>query len=104
MNYSYTHEYLTVEEYYRRNGKRHLERAIAYTSASYPDRYYEGSMKKALRNLKKADELKVPDLLKPILNKLSDQVADAIMYGTLFTKNNGSTIEYIGLQNIFVEK
>lgn len=71
--------YYTIEECYRRNGYRHLERAIAYTSAGYPDRFYEGSMRKALRNFKKADELKIPEYLEPMLDLFTKRIVDSIM-------------------------
>lgn len=73
-------EYLTIEEYYRRNGWRHLERAIAYASAGYEDRFYEGSMKKALRNFKIAYKCSIDpstpyyDLLNKIRNELSSNI------------------------------
>lgn len=91
-----THEYLSVEECIRRNGHRHLERAIAYASAGYPDRYYQGSMAKAKRAYLKADLFKTPEwMIKAYGHKLVDfvdSVNDAIMHGTAYYMN-GSRID-----------
>lgn len=72
----------TAEEYYRQNGDRHLERAIAYISAGYPLRFYNGSMLKAIKNFKKADSVKIPKFLLPMLDGLAKAIADKIMNGS----------------------
>lgn len=100
-----TYEYLTVEECIRRNGHRHLERAIAYASAGYPDRYFEGSMKKALKAYAKAELFKTPDwMIKAYghrLKEISDHVSDAILYGRSFTKTDeNGWINHIPLKAI----
>lgn len=74
-------KYYTVEDHFRSNGERHLERAISYISAGFPDRYYQGSMGKAERNFKKAEGLKLPDFLNSIVGKLANSVADTILNG-----------------------
>ena len=51
-------EYISVQEAYRLNSERHLANAISYASAGYPDRFYDGSMRKAVRNLNISDKFK----------------------------------------------
>lgn len=76
-------------------------------SAGYPERYYQGSMKKALRNFKLADEFRnyfrIDDpVLKSIVNVLDKSVSDAIFYGTsYFHVNEDGTIKSIDAKNIF---
>lgn len=78
-------KYISLEEAIRQNGHRHLERAISYISAGYPDRFADGSLRKAIKNFKKADELKfktvIDKVLDPIINNLVDKVAQSIMDG-----------------------
>lgn len=101
-------QYLTVEQSIRKNGNRHLERAIAYASAGYSEQYYQGSMKKALKNFKLADEFanyfKIDDpVLKSIGNILDKSISDAILYGTSFYRVNeiDGEIKIITAQDIF---
>lgn len=75
--------YLTIEDHYKQNADRHLERAIAYASAGYHDRYYEASMKKALKWYKKADALKLPKYLDETIKMLGKKIADHIMNGNV---------------------
>lgn len=77
--------YITVEQSLRNNGDRHLERAIAYASAQWPDHYYEGSIKKAIRNYKKADGFIITDpffksMIELAGNIIIKHVADSLMY------------------------
>lgn len=73
--------YQTIDDWFKQNAERHLERAIAYASAGYPDRFYEGSMRKAIRNFKIADDFKVPEFFKPYVDALSNAIADNILNG-----------------------
>lgn len=77
------YEYLTIEECIRRNGHRHLERAIAYASAGYPDKFYKGSIKKALKQYVKAELFKTPEWMIRAyghkLNEISKNIANAII-------------------------
>lgn len=100
--------YYTVEQSFRRNGDRYLERAIAYASAQYPEHYYQGSMKKAFRWYKKADGFKINpnSIYYDLLNNMHDQISDSILYGQSYARiyKNGSTIEFVGLQNVIKDK
>lgn len=100
-------QYLTIEQSIRQNGNRHLERAIAYASAGYPERYYQSSMKKALRNFKLANEFRnyfrIDDpVLRSIVNVLDKSLTDAILHGTsYFYVNEDGTIKSIDAKNTF---
>jgi hypothetical protein len=50
-------DYFRLNDWHKRNGERHLANAISYASAGYPDRFYEGSMRKAIRNFDRARPL-----------------------------------------------
>lgn len=74
--------YISIGDCIRANGDRHLERAIAYASAGYPERFFQGSMKKALRNYKNADALKIDDpLIKHITDAISVNITAILMRG-----------------------
>lgn len=88
-----TTQYFTLEQTIRNNGHRHLERAIAYASAQWPEYYYQGSMKKAKRNYAKADKFKIYPWQQEIIDRLSENVAEQVMYC-----NNGSKFIFIGLK------
>lgn len=86
--------YYTVVQHYKDNANRHLERAIAYASAGFADRYFEDSMKKALRNFKVADEFKVPSFLEPFQKQMIAAIAKDILYGQSFYKISENAKSY----------
>lgn len=77
---THTYHYLTVEESIRQNGHRHLERTISYISAGYPDRFADSSLRKAIKNFKRADEIKIqtPDWFVKYLGMMEDKIAAAV--------------------------
>lgn len=76
--------YITIQDQFKLNGDRHLERAIAYASAQYPDRYFEGSMRKAISNYKKADEFKFVVHIERmfIFKEINERITFSIMNGS----------------------
>ena len=62
--------YLTIEDHFKTNGDRHLERAFNHYYHRYPPRYWQRSLDKALKNYKKADALKLDPLTEAILKPL----------------------------------
>lgn len=75
--------YQTINQSYRNNGDRHLQNAINYHSVGMIG-YCIGSLKKAIKNYEKSQELEeylAPEIYNPLLNLLANQVADTIMNG-----------------------
>jgi hypothetical protein len=99
--------YLTIEDKIRANGHRHLERAISYACAEYPDHYYEGSMRKARKNFKIADSFTETDklmqlFLKNIAEDLNNHISNHILYGTGYSKiNDDGTVTSLKTKDIY---
>lgn len=75
------YEYVRVEDHFRLNGERHLEHAIGYISAGYPDRFADGSLKKAKRNFKLGRGLELPPIVEDSTNILANRIANFILNG-----------------------
>jgi hypothetical protein len=71
-------QYLTLVDSIRQNGNRHLANAIGYASAGLP-RHSDGSLRKAMRNLSKADSFTIPPWLDGLADQLACAVADTIL-------------------------
>jgi len=98
--------YLTLEETIRQNGHRHLERAISYASAGYPNRFYEGSMRKALKNFKRADSFTEVDKLcqlfwKQMADDLYNRIVDNIINGSHYWIDWDGVITPIAAKDIY---
>lgn len=78
-------KYINIEESLNNNGNRHLGRALYYIYSNYPDKFWEGSLKKALKNYKKANELSLNPfeymIINDISNKLANQIFNVIVNG-----------------------
>jgi hypothetical protein len=77
-------DYFRFNDYYKLNGERHLANAISYASAGYRDRFYEGSMRKAIRNFDRARPIFtladfIERLQRPMMERIAEQIADDII-------------------------
>ena len=92
--------YLTIEQSIRNNGHRHLERAIAYASAQWPEHYVLGSLRKAERNFKKADTIahlyKTDPIMQAVIDRMNGRIAVQIMY-------DGNGNDNVGLSGLLKE-
>lgn len=87
--------YITIQQTYRMNGDRHLERAIAYISAGYHNKYADGSLVKAKRNYEMAKKLDkflpaivfktlADSTLDETLNMIARSLTESIIHGIGF--------------------
>lgn len=63
--------YLTMAESIKLNGERHLANAVGYASRGLFS-HSDGSMRKAVRNFNRADDLEMP--LSPFTRRITDRV------------------------------
>lgn len=76
------YRYLTINECFRQNANRHLQRANRYLFDDNIFDYAEGSLKKAEKNYKNAHLFKIDDpFVKFIVNDLAEQIATTIIVG-----------------------
>lgn len=71
-------QYMTLSENIRKNGDRHKANAERYLSQGLPE-YAAGSMRKAEKNYKRADEIeeifKLPKFLEPFYKEVKEAMA-----------------------------
>ena len=98
--------YTTIEDHFKMNGDRHLERAFNHLYCGRSDNYWQGSVDKALKNYNKTTSFKLDPLseviLKPIMDRLAIGMANCIMYGTSYTKfNSDGTVSSIEAKDVY---
>ena len=78
-------QYMKIEQSIRANGDRHFNNAYYYALCGYPKSYFDGAMRKAEKNYKKADRLKIDPILeaifKPMVDNLMNRINGSIMNG-----------------------
>lgn len=94
------YQYMTIEQCFLENGYRHFEKALFYKEAGYPDRFYEGSMRKARRWFKKANLYKLPEEVEVITEMMIKAYTFGIAFGIMNSDGTYTPLDNFGLGEV----